>query len=216
MRYDLRYAGLDSTLEQRLRIAANALAAHRLQARASRWDGTRCDIVAANPSDAYGRRVLEIARRRGTPALELGPTELKGEPSVTVARLTQILHEMLRNADGNLQPDDPSEHATTSSTCGLVQLAGNAQLAGRNVEARYRSTRIWLLPESGRVLSASLSDQLRAREQLAVSSAWSFTTLTADSLRGEPPGEISTSLDSFLLLAAWQPVRNCRPSPRAR
>lgn len=204
MPFDLRYAGLDPAMEQRVRLAANALAAHRVQARAAQWDGTRCDIVAADPGDEYGRRVLEIARRRGTPALEVGSAARTAEQGTTVARLTRALYELLRGSDGNAPSTSVPGFSAAAGTSGLVRLAGDEALAGRDVEARLRNIVVWLLPESGRVLSATVSDQLRARERLAADADWTFTPLAAGSQRGEPPGEVSTSLDAFLLHAAWQ------------
>ena len=203
MPFDLRYAGLDPATAQRFRLAANALAAHRVQARATEWDGTRCDVVAADPDDEYGRRVLEIARRRGTPALEIGAAARATEPSSTVARLTRALYELLRGADGDAKASPQPAVAARSATSGIVRLASKGDLAGRNVEARWRNVVVWLLPETGRVLSATVSDQLRARERLATDDEWVFTLLDNRS-RQAPPGEIATSLDAFLLQAAWQ------------
>ena len=204
MPFDLRYAGLDPATAQRFRLAANALAAHRVQARATEWDGTRCDVVAADPADEYGRRVLEIARRRGTPAIELGAAARAAEPGSTVARLTRALYELLRGTpDGDAPASPQPAIASRSAACGLVKLANNGSLAGKNIEARWRNVVVWLLPESGRVLSATVSDQLRARERIATDSDWTFTVL-GDRSRQPAPGEISTSLDAFLIHAAWQ------------
>jgi hypothetical protein len=203
MPFDLRYAGLDPAMEQRLRLAANALAAHRVQARATQWDGTRCDVVAADPGDEYGRRVLDIARRRGTPTLEIGTSPRTAETGTTVARLTRALHDLLRGSDrGASASTDATEFAVDAS--GLVKLAGDDALAGKDVEARFQNIVVWLLPDSGRVLSATVSDQLRAREQLATRADWTFSPLAAGRQRGIPPGEVSTSLDAFLVHAAWQ------------
>ena len=217
MQFDLRYAGLNPAMEQRLRLATTALAAHRMHARASEWDGTRCDMVAADPTDAYGRRVLEIARRRGTPALEIGPSTALYEPGATVARLTRALHELLLRASGNaraplLQAPAPAPASTPTRIAShvdmpaLVRLALDPAIAGIDVEARSQEVRsqnvvVWLLPSTGRVLSATVSDQLRARERLAVKE-WSFTPLTPRQ-RVAPIGEVNASLDAFLLQGAW-------------
>lgn len=201
MHVDLRYAGLDPVTEQRLRLATNALAAHRMQARASEWDGTRCDIVAADPADAYGSRVLEIARRRGTPALELGTGA--AEPASTVARITRALHDLLqrRRTDGAMAASHATAAATPGATGGIVRLALDASLAGIDLEATSQGAVVWLLPTSGRVVSSSVSDQLRARERLALP-GWTFAPI-AERSRSRPPGEVSASLDTFLLHAAW-------------
>ncbi|WP_257389018.1 hypothetical protein, partial [Tahibacter caeni] len=72
MRLDLRTAALTELEEQRVRIAAQLLAAHGGEARVGAWDGTRCDLVVLNADDGYGRHVLDIARRRGVPAVAFG------------------------------------------------------------------------------------------------------------------------------------------------
>lgn len=202
MPFDLRYAGLDPAMEQRLRLAANALAAHRVQARATQWDGTRCDVVAADPGDEYGRRVLDIARRRGTPTLEIGASPWTAEAGTTVARLTRALHDLLRRSDRSPSAS-PDAADIAADACGLVTLAADDELAGRDVEARHQNIVVWLLPDSGRVLSATVGDQLRAREQLATSADWTFSPLATGRQRDNPPGEVSTSLDAFLVHAAW-------------
>jgi len=227
MQFDLRYAGLNPAMEQRLRLATTALAAHRMQARASEWDGTRCDMVAADPTDAYGRRVLEIARRRGTPALEIGPTTALYEPGATVARLTRALHELLLRVSGTAHA--PSLHAPAPASASapmrlashvdmpaLVRLALDPALAGIDVEARSQEARsqnvvVWLLPSTGRVLSATVSDQLRARERLAVKE-WSFTPITPRQ-RAAPLGEVNASLDAFMLQGAWHARAELPPFP---
>lgn len=211
MPFDLRYAGLDPATAQRFRLAANALAAHRVQARATEWDGTRCDVVAADPDDEYGRRVLEIARRRGTPALEIGAAIGSAEPGTSVARLTRALFELLCGADDPPATPQPAA-ASRTSACGLVKLVNTGGLAGKNIEARWRNVTVWLLPGTGRVLSATVSDQLRARERLGSDSDWTFIALE-DPPRRAPPGEISTSLDAFLLHATWQVRAQLPPFP---
>jgi hypothetical protein len=246
MPIDLRYAGLDAAMEQRLRLAANALAAHKLEARATQWDGTRCDVVAADPGDAYGRRVLDIARKRGTPALEVG-TSVDGEPGANVARLTRALHTLLtggsppavaaapvstasaaasavappRSAsparppavNGSVRPAaGPVPRPTLPANAdALSRLALDPSLEGYDLEARVQSMTIWIMRSSGRVLSATVSDQLRARERLGTSN-WTFTPLP-DRPRQPPPGEVTTSLDAFLLQGAWQARANLPAYP---
>jgi hypothetical protein len=221
MQFDLRYAGLNPAMEQRLRLATTALAAHRMQARASEWDGTRCDMVAADPTDAYGRRVLDIARRRGTPSLEIGPTTALYEPGANVARLTRALHELLLRVSGNVRPPSvpaaaPAPLVQPANMSALVRLALDPALAGVDIEARSQEARsqnvvVWLLPSTGRVLSATVSDQLRARERLAVKE-WSFTPIT-ERQRAAPLGEVNASLDAFLLQGAWHARTELPPFP---
>jgi len=200
MPLELRYAGLDTAMEQRLRLATQALAAHRLQARAAAWDGTRCDIVAADPHDAYGRRVIDIARRRGTPVLEIV------EALATVARLTRALHDLLLRAAPPATQSTATAAPTTSASSTpasspLLRMATDPALRGADVELRRDGAVVWLLASTSRVVSASVSDRLRACEQLA-SNAWSIAAI-GDRQRSRPPGEISASLDAFLLMGAW-------------
>lgn len=192
MPLELRYAGLDATMEQRLRLATQALAAHRLQARAAAWDGTRCDVVAADPHDAYGRRVLDIARRRGTPVLEIV------EALATVARLTRALHDVLSKATSSATPAAVS---TPQAASPLLRLATDPALRGADVELRRDGAVVWLLSSKSRVVSASVSDRMRACEQLA-SNDWTVAAI-GDRQRMRPPGEITASLDAFLLTGAW-------------
>lgn len=198
-------------MERRFRLAAQALAAHRLDARAAEWDGTRCDVVAADPNDAYGRRVLEIARRRGTPALEIGMATPAIETGATVARLTRALHELLRGASPDAAMAAEAEHGSATAN-GIVRLATDPALAGIDVEARLQDLVVWLLPKSGRVLGATMSDLLRARERLT-QSHWSLLPV-ADRRRAKPPGEVATSLDAFLLQSAWQARAQLPPFPQ--
>lgn len=194
------YAGLDESLEQRLRLAAGALAAHGIEARANAWDGTRCDAVIADPQDAYGRRVLDLARRRGTPTLELSSAAAV-DPSTNVRGLTRTLYEMLGQNKKDSSAISVANSTTDAERSGLVRLATDKSLTGNDVEARLDNMVVWLLPRSGRVISATLSDQLRARERMT-SSGWTFSPLPARQ-RTQTLGDVSASLDSFLIQAAW-------------
>ncbi|MGN6520140.1 MAG: hypothetical protein ACTHK2_12025 [Dokdonella sp.] len=202
MPLELRYAGLDATMEQRLRLATQALAAHRLQARAAAWDGTRCDVVAADPRDAYGSRVLDIARRRGTPVLEVV------EAVATVVRLTRALHDLLSKSPSL---STPAAVPVPPAASPLLRLATDASLRGVDVELRRDGAVVWLLCTKGRVVSASVSDRMRACEQLATGD-WSLAAI-GDRQRTRPPGEISASLDAFLLTAAWSARASLPPYP---
>jgi hypothetical protein len=214
MRYDLRFAGLEPVLEQRLRLAANALAAHRLQAKASPWDGTRCDIVVVDAKDAYGRRTMEIAQKRSTPVLDIHATIQSVEQEMTVAQLTRSLLELLQRPNSGMQsPVKLNGYvAKSANACGLVQFATVEGIQSENVEARSGETRIWLLPEIGRVVSTTVGDQLKARERFATATDWSITPLEG---QGEMKisGGISASLDAFLLSAAWSGRAELPPFP---
>jgi len=211
MPFELRYAGLDPVMEQRFRLATRALAAHRMDARAAEWDGTRCDVVAIDPNDAYGRRVLDIARRRGTPALEIGLATPIVESGATVARLTRALHELLLGASrGEAAAVEAQRRSATANA--VVRLATDPSFAGVDLEARLQDLVVWLLPQSGRVIGATMSDLLRAREKIAQAD-WSLVPIGGRQ-RAKPPGDVATSLDAFLLQGAWLARTQLPPFPQ--
>ena len=65
MLFDIRTAALDDLTEQRLQLAASLLGAWRMRARITPWDGTSCHLLVADVDDAYGRRAMALAARRG-------------------------------------------------------------------------------------------------------------------------------------------------------
>lgn len=71
MRKLVRHAGLDEAFARRLSIACRVGHASQQSIQCAPWDGTRCDLVVASAHDAYGRKVMDIARRRGTPILRI-------------------------------------------------------------------------------------------------------------------------------------------------
>lgn len=225
MYIDLRYAGLKPESEQRMRLAATALAAHRLRARASAWDGTQCDIVAVDIGDGYGRHVIEIADRRGTPVLAIGDTDDIGNGDHTriaaaanVSMLTKALYRMLLQAgrvSHGSPVDEPREAVVEAATVpALIRLVTDPQLAKLDLEAKIHDTTLWLLPSAGRVLSATVSDRLSACGKFGLDD-WTFTALD-EPRRAHPPGEVSASLDVFYLQAAWQIRSRLPPFPNSR
>lgn len=222
MRIDLRYAGLTPEWEQRVKLAAHALTAYKIVARIDAWDGTACDVVIADASDGYGIHVIDIARRRGrSSVLMIGGTTGQSDlitdpvltlsvPSVaTVLTLTRALHRMLVHlgwlAEEPAEPVEPmtrADAAIEAIPSALTQLAAHGPWAGKDVAATIHGMTVWLLPSAGRVLSASMSDQVRAREKLDLD-GWQFRLLN-DAMRAYPIGEVAVSLDAFYLQGAWR------------
>lgn len=222
MEIELRYAALDDAVEQRVRFAAQALAAHRIRAQASSWDGTQADVVVVNADDGYGRHVMEIARRRGTPVLALGgdpglePQAVLRPETATVSAIAKSLRELLSRRNGPasaLPPPATTEeslgHSPVEKACALTRLATDPQWANVDLEATFQGTTVWLLPRSGRVLSANVGAQLHARAMLG-QDGWSFAPL-GEHRRANPIGPAAASLDAFYMQGAWT-VRSSLPS----
>lgn len=233
MRVDVRYAGLDQDTERRVRLAALGLAVRGVHATASPWDGTRCDLLVANPADGYGRHVVEIARRRTISVVAIGSSSVdatKGffhvASTASDGALVDALHaastkmprESTRAAERPALRGQVEAFSAASSgggeTCALVRLGSDAALARQDVEASIRGRTLWLLPSAGRVLTTSLSDQMGARERLA-ESGWEFKVLQKR-LGMDPPGEIGTSLDAFYLQGALKRPASLPPVPAER
>ena len=83
MSIDLRHAGLGEDAEQRIRLAASAMAAHHFKVLVSPWDGPRCSVLVADAGDAYGRAAMSTALRRGTPVLALAADANAAEGNAT-------------------------------------------------------------------------------------------------------------------------------------
>lgn len=213
MEIELRYAALDDVVEQRVRFATQALAAHRIRAHASPWNGTQADVVVVNADDGYGRRVMEIAQRRGTPVLALGGVpDLEAEAALrpeaaTVAAIAKSLRDLLA-----LRREPPSAASASAKTrparvspvepaCALTRLATDPRLANLDLEATFQGTTVWLLPSSGRVLSANVGAQLHARAMLG-QDGWRFAPLDGPR-RANPIGTAAGSLDAFYMQGAW-------------
>jgi hypothetical protein len=196
MNIDLRYAGLPREVERRVRLAASALAAHRVTANASAWDGEQCDAVVLDGADAVGKYVLKLAQQRGIPVLDVRPRgDSVIESVANIVWLTRSLRELLRTAVSTGVTRADAQPA-------LLRLATDPTLRGVDLEAYQSGTRIWLLPSSGRVVSVAVSDRLRAQGQFGAAD-WSFQPIPVQP-GWHVPGEVSSSLDAFYLQAAWQ------------
>lgn len=226
MRATVRHAGLNNDQEQRVRIAAGALAANRIVASASPWDGTRCDLVLVHADDGYGQHVMQIARRRGVEVIALSAMRTGREPGISWVREDSSAAALARHMAplllGEGAPESPSEASGemlaaraseappgNASEAALVRLSEDLSLAGKDVEARIAGRTVFLLRSSGRVLSATLSDQFATRDRLG-EAGWQFRPArkgAVDSTRFEYSG----SLEAFLLTGALQ---NARQLPR--
>jgi hypothetical protein len=227
MRFDVTIAGLNEQLGQRVKLAAQLLAAHKWKVTVRDWDGTRCHALVAPVPDAYGRQAVEVARRRGygvvvlysgarPPAENVVAVPADSQAAAIAAALKQVLeHATAARATAageNVDAADaiaPRSHAVGASQQGttiagsqglLLRLARDESLLGRDVHARLGSRRIALLPSRSRVIANTLSDLLAAREQL-LDATWEIAPLATDAA-GELPGEVSVGLDAFLAMGA--------------
>lgn len=202
----IRHAGLRPEQEQRLRFAVAALSASGIQASLDHWDGTRCKLVVVNLDDGHGRKVREIAQRRGLRVVGWAQPEGtdghtgNGRNDLGVADLTRWLESQLRS-EADVQPGmmatSPSMPASNS---GLVRLAQDPACVEGDIEARLGGRHLYLLRSSGRVLTSSLSDQMAARDRLH-EAGWSLRQATP-SVQELGTFEYSGSLDAWLLSAA--------------
>ncbi|MBN8741710.1 MAG: hypothetical protein BGP24_16565 [Lysobacterales bacterium 69-70] len=218
MRLDLRTAALTEQEEQRVRIAAQLLAAHGGQARVGAWDGTRCDLVVLNADDGYGRHVLDIARRRGVPAVALGPLRPDTEPAGGIvaaegsaASLAAALWRLVGTAAGEAATRPaPGVRNTAADQAGLLRLAATP-LRGADVRATIAGRSIILRPSIGRTRGRTLSDLLAARDHLG-EGGWQFEAL-APGVDDAMPTDSAMSLDAFLLTGALRARAALPPFP---
>ena len=245
MRALLRYAGLKADQEQRVRLAAGALAANNIRALASPWDGTRCDLVLVNADDSYGQHVMAIARRREVPVLafsrvrtgtDAGVSWVREDSSAaalawlalslltgTIAeahggRLGSALHEIHPASPAQPEPETqaPAPSAASNVDLAILRMVSDPLLSGKDVEAHVGGRTAFLLPSTGRVLTATLSDQVGTRERLC-DDGWTFRPISRAQAE-KARFEVSVSLDAWLLQGALRhekklpefPDRPCR------
>lgn len=218
MRIDLRTAALTDSEDQRVRIAANLLGAVRIEAKLSPWDGTRCDVVIVNADDAYGRRVMELAQKRGISLLAYASQAIhfeeasqchvaEGTAASLVSALRHVIdaarkHDCAANPISTAASSDPGRRSTVSA---LMELTHDAW-RGRDIDADIAGRRISIRASCGRVMAGTLSDMLAARDALGKhAEAYGFTVVPE---RHPSIGEISWSLDAFLVDGALR----CRQS----
>lgn len=201
IRADISFSALGEQAEQRVRQAGQLLAAYRIRAKIRPWDGTRCDLLVTDLSDAYGRKTYDRARSRGTPVLAFGTDVHATDDGTGIALdnslapvLAQSMRELLaldaRNDDGDADND---------AMPALCRLAG-ADLKGRGVDATWNGRVVCIRPEEGRVYAPTLSDLLSAIDTFC-SEDWSLAR-SEDGAR-PPEDGASRSLEAFLLQAAF-------------
>lgn len=239
MRAIVRHAGLNQDQEQRVRAAAAALAAHNIDARTSPWDGTRCDLVLVHGDDVYGQHVMGIARRRGVDVLALSVSRTEQEPGVQWIRedisaeaiAQRLLALMLGRSAAETTPNAsalvagaplvtapavekpavPEAPVAQAADAALLRLADDPALAGRDIEARVAGRTVFLLPSTGRVLTATLSDQFATRDRLC-EGGWQFRLVRKGQIDASR-FEFSGSLEAYLLQGALHHARQLPPFP---
>jgi len=203
VKIDLRYAGLSRADERRVRLASNALAAHHLSVEANAWDGGRSDVLVIDSREQAGAYALVRARELKIATIDLrAHAEESAEVLASVVWLTRSLHKILRARIEAERADSPRVAASATKPPALIELATDPLLVGKPVYARFRGLGVWLLPQAGRIVSTTVSDQLNARARLGQPD-WQFEALPTDR-DWRPRAEISSSLDAFYMEAAWQ------------
>lgn len=203
-RADIATAALSDQVEQRIRIAVSLLPAYRITARVRAWDGTRCDLLVTDLSDAYGRQAFELAKKRGTPVLAIGDRPPGIVPDYTIASASspsqifaQHMRELLKQ-HAFLEPVDPVAGGVLPALCRLAE----PEYRGRPVDAVSNGRTIHIRPETGRVYAPTLSDLLAARDSFS-SADWELQASTTTNRTHLSDGA-SRSLEAFLLQAAFQ------------
>lgn len=215
MRTDIRFAGISPSVERRVCLAASTLAAYKIQAQASAWEGIGCNLVVLDLDDVYGQHVAEIAIRRGVKVIAVGSAQppLPGQ----ITRL-QVDASARRIGDAMLQLLAPKKFARVIESRGtpippaavdevvaaLTRVFPWApltnELAGVDARATNGSRQIYLCRDSGRIRAHTLSDMLYAMDN-AGAAGW-----TLERMKPIPTGQAETtrSLDVFFLKAALQ------------
>lgn len=215
MRIEIAIAALSPATEQRVRIAASLLAAHKVRATVRAWDGTKCAAVVASNDDDYGRRVIGLARDRGTPVLALSarahldavqpPPLPDNSPAPTLA---QALLDQLFEFRA---PPAMAKGEDSGSTVPALLALCTPALRGQPVVATFDQRCVFVRPQEGRVYGDSLSDLLFTRDNL-YRSGWQLRRMEPADQRHRLC-DASRSLDSFLLQAAVHGRDHLPPFP---
>jgi len=162
----IRHAGLRPEQEQRLRLAAGALAAHGINASVEAWDGTRCDLAVISGDDGYGRRVQDIAARRGLGVLILGnhaEGTVAAREDASAAVLAKRLLTGLQAADAGFAPAPAATAGVAAPAhAGIVSLALDPRLVDKDLEAQVGGRTI-------RLLRSHFVDEASARIDVQIS-----------------------------------------------
>lgn len=201
LRADITFSALGEQAEQRVRLAVQLLAAYRIRAKVRPWDGTRCDLLVTDLSDAYGRRTHDLARARGTPVLAFGVDGDAASNGIGIAPDNSLAPTLAQSMRELLAPDarDDEPDAQADAMPALCRLAA-ADFRGLGVDATSNGRIVRIRPEEGRVYAPTLSDLLSAVDTFC-SADWSLARNDAD---GRPREDgASRSLEAFLLQAAF-------------
>lgn len=201
LRADISYSALGEQAEQRVRQAGQLLAAYRIRARIRPWDGTRCDLLVTDLSDAYGRKTYDRARSRGTPILAFGVDTQANDDGIGIAldnSLAPILAQSMRDLLSLDARNDDGE-SDTETLPALCRLAG-ADLKGLAIDATWNGRIVRIRPDEGRVYAPTLSDLLSATDTFC-SEDWSL--VRSEDGAHPPEDGASRSLEAFLLQAAF-------------
>jgi hypothetical protein len=203
-RADIATAALTEQVEQRIRIAISLLPAYRIRAQARAWDGTRCTLLVADVSDAYGRRAFEVAKKRGMPMLLFNAdaadlcagvaTANDGSPAPVLA---QSLRDLLVQDVAETAPET-IVGGVQPALCRLTE----PEYSGRAVDATYGGRLLRIRPGQGRVYAPTFSDLLSARDSFS-SAEWTLS-VSQQSDDGQRDDGASRSLEAFLLQSAFQ------------
>lgn len=211
MYFDVRTAALGDLSEHHVRLAVSLLGAHRLQARLTPWDGTRCDLLIALADDAYGAQALKLARRRGTAMIALGRNnQALGvdlvDPDATALALSQRIREVLQSLKEG-KPADAAPGAVVQVKA-EPYIAGTQQemfckvamppLRGKPIDALCSGIALRLRPQEGRVYALTLADLMYAAELPPESDG---RILVVDG-KASNKGWVSASLESMALRLA--------------
>lgn len=211
MRKTIKFAALDESAEQRVKLAARLLAAHHIKARVEPWDGMRCDAVVADADDAYGRQVIDSAQRRGIPILALGGSLEPADgvfllpENLPAHELSRALHRSINEYDGKStagESDDVEPAAAdTAPDTGpqpLICRLSDPTIVGKPMDLVRSGRWVGLRPGRGRVYASAHSDLNEARDGL-LGTQW-----TLDPGNETRTGEISMSMDAFFIVAAQE------------
>lgn len=211
IRADIATAALNDQIEQRVRIAASLLLTTRIDtsispinAKVRLWDGTRCDLLIADLSDAYGRHVSALAKKRGTSVLAIDGDPAGISPQCDVVPASSpapVLAKHMRNLLTQGKFCAPAAPSLCSMASALCALAGSPY-RGRPVDAMLNGLTIHIRPETGRVYATTPGDLLSASDSFS-SADWTLS-VSQQNDGGQPDDGASRSLEAFLLQSAFQ------------
>lgn len=199
MLLDIRTAALDDEIENRVHLAVPQLAAYKLRARVTPWNGTRCHLLVAAADEKYGHMAILLALRRGTPVIALGqpiePLAVSPLPrDLTAEALIDAMRARLEEVPIRASRKDDSQDRRPL-VCRLSRPAVRGKALGiRNSER----TLMLLRPQAGRAYASNFSDfeaSIKGFQDLA----WGRIEIDSASIASDM---VSTSIESFLLLAA--------------